>query len=148
MKMFSVTMALLWFVLSRSVVDYTLQKHGPPGDEMAIQGRWQITKIEKAGATKPPPGDTPIHIVFKDKNLIIMRGKPGAEKEDASDTFTLDETKDPKHIDVAEKNGGKWLGIYKIEGEDLTICWGAPSTVSRTKEGRPTWVTSVAEFCH
>lgn len=45
--------------------------------------------------------------------------------------FQIDDSHEPKHFDKLQRNNGLWLGIYKIEGDTLTICIG-------TQDKRPT----------
>ena len=48
-------------------------------------------------------------------------------------TFKIDATQDPKTLDRTAESGNLRLGIYKLEGDTLTIC----SNVSSDSKVRP-----------
>ena len=62
--------------------------------------------------------------VFKGNELTIFEGDKNVGKA----TFTLDPAKKPKTIDMTATEGpgkGKTMyGIYRIEGDTLTLCIG------------------------
>jgi len=58
-------------------------------------------------------------------------------------TFTLDGTKDPKSIDQKTSSGGVRPGIYKVEGEMLTICFAVAVAGERPKEFKATETTAL-----
>jgi len=62
--------------------------------------------------------------VFKDGKRMV--DGPNAKK-DSGDSYKIDPTKTPPQIDLTGKNAGKedtQFGIYKIEGDELTIAVG------------------------
>src|SRR5262249_39049366 len=81
----------------------------------AIKGTWTV---EAGGDLK---GGT---IVFS-KTEIKMRF-PGA-KDEHSGSFKLDQTKNPKQIDIHMKSGEANIGIYSVEGDTLKI-YAVPDT--------------------
>jgi uncharacterized protein (TIGR03067 family) len=102
-----------------------------------LEGTYLLTGIEMGGeklpdefVTKGPEGERTIKITA-DKLIATKKGK-----EDAV-SYKVDATKTPAHIDVVEKKEGgkdqKMYGIYKIDGDTLTIC----AVESEKPEDRP-----------
>jgi uncharacterized protein (TIGR03067 family) len=98
------------------------------GDEKTdvdrIQGSWQGTKIEVEGRSAPADYVAKGKYIFKGKQLTMLEG----DKQAGKATFTLDPAKKPKAIDLTATEGpgkGKTLyGIYRLEGDTLTLCIG------------------------
>jgi uncharacterized protein (TIGR03067 family) len=95
----------------------------PASDKERIQGTWVAESGESQG--QPLPADQ-----LKEMSAVFTGGSarvtaPGIENGES--TFKLDPTVDPKEIDVirAGDNAGM-LGIYRFDGERLTICMGDP----------------------
>ena len=73
------------------------------------------------------------HFAIREKGKMIYKG-----------TYTLDRTAKPPTIDF-KHDGGKlegktWLGLYRRDGDKLTICDNAPDLA----KGRPTTLDSKA----
>ena len=84
-----------------------------PSEQDRLQGRWRVTGGEQDG--KPIPAEK----VAKDRSVIEVKGdKWVVRRGDGSDpevaTVKLDETKDPKQIDLT----GPYRGPYKGPGSD------------------------------
>ncbi len=95
-------------------------------DQELIQSAWQIVGLEANG--KPEPSRNYLGNVFifaRDKASLWERGFVPIDF-----AFTLDPGKTPKAIDLTAKNVAL-RGIYKLEGDDLTLCLGIGG-------GRPT----------
>lgn len=93
-------------------------------DEMKkLQGTWQVTKfIESSEKPAPPAEVEEMTFEFKDDQLRISKVKNVRGSEPFK--FALDPTKSLKAIDIyflGEPNNPS-QGIYKLDGDELTIC--------------------------
>ena len=110
-------------------------KDPPKKDVNPLLGAWVGEKAETGGMPLPVGGMT---MEFKPGGKVVMAdgGKPPEEGG-----YTADPKKDPPEIDLtAPAAGGKavtMLGIYKVEGDTLTLCLAAVG-------GRPTKFESAA----
>ncbi len=112
----------------------------PKTDQEHIQGIWSIVGLETGGKPEPESnykGNT--FAFFKEKGVekaVLKEGKfPSIEF-----TFALDPTKNPKTITLTAK-GNTLHGVYKLDGDDLTMCiciGGTPPTEFATKAGGDT----------
>jgi len=108
-------MMTIWHV---AVVALTLAF--PPGDD--FNGVWKPVEVELAGTKFP-------EAVFGKWRLELGKGKyalPGAESPD-SGTYTVDESKKPKTMDIVGADGpnkGKTFPcIYELDGDTLRVCY-------------------------
>ncbi len=102
-------------------------------DKEKLQGEWKVTAAKMGG--KDDGGEVVGKTaVFKGDKVTIR-----SESE-----FELDPSKDPKHFDLTvtegpERERGKWPGIYKLEGDKLTLHVALPGgerpTAFESKEG-------------
>jgi uncharacterized protein (TIGR03067 family) len=118
----------------------------PMGDvEKAIEGVWVVKEAERGGQpAEKPVGD---EVSIRDGQITIAPDEDGGRREMA--TYTLDTSKDPKQIDFkpgVEGNQGEeppvLQGIFKVEGDTLTIVLAGPGvqrpTEFKTSEGSTT----------
>jgi len=108
----------------------------------ALEGTWSVKSFLYEGAESKDPRDRKGEWVFKgEKQLLRHDGKDDAE---GWQPFRLDSTKSPKEIDL-QGPGGTAKGIYRLEGDTLTVCLPMPFL---TKE-RPTKFESdpKGKFC-
>jgi uncharacterized protein (TIGR03067 family) len=89
-----------------------------------FQGEWQVISIERPGSPGNPDELLRARIVFDGDYGRIMDG----ERTVAEWEFRLEPAQEPKAIDLTDtagpNKGEKGLGIYRVEGDALTICVG------------------------
>jgi len=100
----------------------------PLKDEMKrFQGRWMPVCVETEGKTIPPEGleDLEQLEVLVDGDKVVLK-EEGTIKESWSVTFRIDPTKAPRTIDLSVSVQGSRpktaRGIYRLDGDTLTIC--------------------------
>jgi uncharacterized protein (TIGR03067 family) len=94
----------------------------------ALEGQWDVVSIEEEGAKQTRPDIKAITIAGR---RAIFEHRLGTAKA----LLTIEPTAEPATIDIFGLNedfpfGG--LGIYKLDGDTLTICW--VSSGERPKE--------------
>ena len=106
-------------------------------DKERLQGVWQMESMEGDGQKissddlkNAPPEQTKVWIVG---NKWITKDDQG---KDQKQTFRLDPSKSPRAINIGAVDGTiDQLGIYRLEGDQLTICmWGGDQPA---KQERP-----------
>jgi uncharacterized protein (TIGR03067 family) len=102
-----------------------------PGDLKAMQGEWEAVTYKVSVNSKNASGvlrfDCPdMRLAFSGGLLRLSQG--GAVIERAP--FRLDRSRSPGAIDIGGPDGGARVGVYKMEGDTLTIC-DAPDAVGR-----------------
>jgi uncharacterized protein (TIGR03067 family) len=94
-----------------------------PGDVQHLQGTWQVQWWEQEGKVSPAAELKNCTVFFGGDLLLIRDGRAWLQ----TGTFTLDSSKNPKHITVQVKDGAHkgatMLGIYEIRGEILRLCF-------------------------
>src|SRR5262249_20098381 len=106
-----------------------------------IQGTWQIVALEAGGKPEPERNYKWNSFTFsrdKSNDKAVLR-EVGHLPTDF--TFKLDPIPTPKTIDLTTKTGITLRGIYKLEGDDLTMCLSVGSsrpTEFATKAGGDT----------
>jgi uncharacterized protein (TIGR03067 family) len=100
---------------------------GAPGekdkkDGPAIVGEWSGEKAVRGGQeVAVPDGGITVTFTADGKVKIVTGGK----ERDEHGTYTIDAKKSPAEIDLTPpKEEGKHLGIFKIDGDTLTVCLG------------------------
>lgn len=88
------------------------------GDRDKVQGAWFVSSGEKAGRKAPEERLEAVMLTFTGGSFAWRTGD-----EETLGTFSLDPARSPREISMSA--GGKSLaGIYRLEGDKLTICVG------------------------
>ncbi len=94
----------------------------------ALQGEWKAVSADEDGARLKKPDLQTLTIVGRRAEFVFRLGAVRA-------LITLDPTAEPPQFDVFGLNeaipfGGR--GIYKLAGDELTICWAASGEPPKT----------------
>jgi uncharacterized protein (TIGR03067 family) len=112
-----------WSALVLVAVAGTLAAADDPNKKALddLQGTWQLQRRTRGG--KEAPAD-----VVKRMRLVIAADKATpyeGDKAQTPATIAVDATKKPATIDIRHGREGM-PGIYRLEGDTLTICFGDP----------------------
>ena len=106
-------------------------------DAEAIKGKWVAVSIKQGGFTAPDELVKAFKFEFDGKNYTNT-GSGGQSEEGG---FTLDSSKSPRTINFDIKTGNdkgkKQLGIYKLDGDKLTIVASTAGSTDRPKSLEP-----------
>ena len=90
-------------------------------DQKELQGTWAVDSLESNGKLISPDTTDKLKVIIDGKKLIFK-----GQSSDEEMTFRLAPTKKPREIDLisTDKKVGTLEGIYSLEGDKLTICYG------------------------
>ncbi|HEY2158644.1 MAG TPA: TIGR03067 domain-containing protein [Isosphaeraceae bacterium] len=95
-------------------------------DLAKLRGTWTLLALEREKKTFKR--DVPMQMLIEGDRKIFFVG--GAQNGDGWDRIELDPTRSPAEIDVmlgyGPNIGRRLPGIYRLEGDRLTICLGVP----------------------
>ena len=98
------------------------------GQASELEGAWVCTCATIDGRPLAPEAAAQLRLTLTGNRYQTARG--GQVLFDS--TFTLDPARQPKQIDLigteGELKGKAALGIYKLEGDQLTICYVMPGS--------------------
>ena len=95
----------------------------PPKKDPGIVGEWVAEKMMAGGMELPVPKGGFTFLFAADGRLTVQEGTK--EKPDEA-TYSVDPKKNPAEIDLtppAQDKVGTMAGIFKIEGDTLTLCF-------------------------
>src|SRR5262245_34376051 len=103
-------------------------KEAPKKDAPSIVGEWEGEKLVRGGQERPIP-DGGVKITFtKDGKLLFKEGN----KDEETGSYKVDAKKSPAEIEVVPpKETETHIGIFKIEGDTLTICLADKNSADR-----------------
>src|SRR5262245_39667172 len=111
----------------------------PKKDSPSIVGEWAAEGATSRGRPDNPPPGTTWTFTADGKSVLRI----GAKEESREGTYKLDAKKDPAEIDITPgiKKDGTMQGIYKVEGDTLTVCFSfeeaeRPKTFDAPAESR------------
>jgi len=115
-------------------------------DADSPKGKWSALSISLGGKSLLADEVKDLKCTFDDKSYTQLKGSEVIEEGD----FKVDTSKSPKTIDFDIKkgpdNGKKQLGIYKIDGEKLTLVVSMPGSDERPKSFKIDPESQVLEF--
>ena len=91
-------------------------------DEEKILGTWVLESGQEGGQNAPEER------IKNAKGIFAADGKLTAKLGDREQEFTyqLDPSKKPKEFSITDDKDRTALGIYKLDGDTLTVCWTRP----------------------
>jgi uncharacterized protein (TIGR03067 family) len=107
-----------------------MSKDDAKDDQKAIQGTWAAVSIEQGGEKQPEDEVKDARITFEAGGKVHL--KHGDKEKNL--TYELDSTKVPKQITVKGDDGKTQRGIYKLDGDTLTVCMGEEDSKERPTE--------------
>ncbi|MSR54003.1 MAG: TIGR03067 domain-containing protein [Gemmataceae bacterium] len=94
-------------------------KEAPKKEAPSIVGEWHGEKAVGGGKERPVPSGG---IVFTFSADGMFKVKEGANEKPDTAKYKIDAKKSPAEIDMEAGAKGSILGIFKIDGDTLTIC--------------------------
>jgi uncharacterized protein (TIGR03067 family) len=105
-------------------------KEEAPKDEEKIVGTWAYVSVEGRGLKVPEEQvkEAKLILAADGKFTAIVKGKK------TEGTYKLDPAKKPKEITTTDGDGKAHNGIYKIDGDTLTLCMSKGDGAERPTE--------------
>jgi uncharacterized protein (TIGR03067 family) len=134
MRMYTTVLVALAVTVAAPAPKEAPKKKETPG----IVGVWTLDKAEAAGMALPVGALGDLTLTFSEDGTMVAR--KGGQETAENGRYSHDPKKSPAEIDFVENRAGaKEMtvhGIYKIDGEMLTICM-APMGARPTKFESP-----------
>jgi uncharacterized protein (TIGR03067 family) len=107
-------------------------------DEDRLQGEWKVQSLENAGKKAEPKEFANWKLIVSGDKMKALDGKDVMDEY----SFRLDPAAKPPAIDMTilagESKDKTLVGIYRLEGDTLTVCVSEPGKRDRPKEFRTT----------
>lgn len=87
-----------------------------------LEGAWQPFEVTIEGTLLPKELVEKTTFTFKGKELSVIDKSHGENHPGESGQFSVDDEQSPKHLTLTKAGEEPVLGIYKIDGDELTIC--------------------------
>jgi uncharacterized protein (TIGR03067 family) len=119
--------ATVWFGVVLAVVAPG-DKEAPKKEAPSIVGEWDGEKTVRGGMERPIP-DGGVKVTFTaDGKLLFKEGT----KDLQTGSYKADATKSPGEIEITPpKEDAPHIGIFKIDGDTLTICLADKGSTDR-----------------
>ena len=102
-------------------------------DAKRLQGTWVIDPASSKNEKDKDRREelALVRVIFDGASLTFQhptryeeKGKKGIESKEERGPFRLDGSKNPKQIDILNKEFGEQAqGIYELDGDKLKLCW-------------------------
>jgi uncharacterized protein (TIGR03067 family) len=100
-------------------------------DAKKLEGTWAVVSLEREGQKAPDEQAKGVTVTFTADGKVTIKDP---DKEETKGTYKLDASKKVKEITLVEGDTEKTLyGIYKLDGDNLTIC-----AIDTSADERPT----------
>lgn len=115
------TRAACFLLLFATLLAADDKKPDPKAELATLKGKWKITTASFDGRDTPKVVGRVLQ--FDDKQVTAFDG----DKKGGVLDITIDPGANPKHINLAVPNTDKKAaGLYAIDGDKLTLCYGEP----------------------
>jgi uncharacterized protein (TIGR03067 family) len=123
-----------------------------------LQGDWVLAETVSAGGVvckhREGQPDTNHFNIYIEKDRAIFHFDGTDPEDEVIRTFTVRPTKTPKEIDLVgvfstisgDEKGKKELGIYKLDGDTLTLCLADEGLTTRPTGFKPGENTTLYRF--
>jgi uncharacterized protein (TIGR03067 family) len=113
-----------FLIVMAATVAAPAPKETPKKDLPGIVGSWTLEKAEVGGMVLPLGAEGELSLTFAADGVVVATKRGQGKPENGR--YTHDAKKSPAEIDITEpRAGAKEMivhGIYKIDGDTLTIC--------------------------
>lgn len=86
-----------------------------------LAGDYKVLSMQRGGM-KAPAQFLKVKLNIKGNVFTLITPAKGMDRKSPR-TAKVDDGPNPNHIDLSNDRGSKYVGIYKLEGKKLTICY-------------------------